>query len=158
MILTVLSGCAALGSGEIDIMQRYPQAQNLAAANSLLESGDTAAAARTFSGIIDAGSYPGITDEALFNLALLELRPAAEQDGNARALQLLKQLGKEYPASSWTARSRHLLELLTGVEELRRQVRSLKGSNQALTKEVDELNRNIDQLKKLDQDLEKMRR
>jgi prefoldin subunit 5 len=48
--------------------------------------------------------------------------------------------------------------VLAGVEELRRQIRNLKNQNQALGNEVNELTRNIKQLKRLDQELEKARR
>ena len=140
------------------MMQRFSQSRNLAGAKTLLESGDRPGAARSLAAIIEAGNFTGITDEALFLLALLNLRPAPEHDGNHHSLQLLKRLGKEYPASPWTAQSRQLLGLLTGIDELRRQVRNLKSQNQLLTNEVNELNRNIDQLKRLDQELEKKRR
>ena len=139
-------------------MQRFTQSRNLAEAKSLLESGDRAGAARRLTTVTEAGNLPGITDEALFLLALLDLRPAPEHDGNLRALHLLKRLGKDYPASPWTARSRQLVDLLAGLEEVRRQVRNLKSQNQSLTNELNELNRNIDQLKRLDQELEKKRR
>ena len=43
------------------------------------------------------------------------------------------------------------LELLSGVDELRR-------TNRTLTNEVNELNRSIEQLKRLDQELENKRR
>ena len=158
VLLLVQCGCAALRSSDGGIMERFAQSRNLAAANSLLDSGDRAGAAKLLARVVDSGSYPGITDEALFNLALLDLRPAGEHDSNAKALQLLKRLVKEYPASPWTQRSRQLLELLTGIDDLRRQVRSLKSSNQSLSGEVKELNRNVDQLKRLDQELEKQRR
>ena len=158
VFLLLQCGCAALRSSEGGIMERFSQARNLAAADSLLEAGDRAGAARLLTKVVDAGNYPGITDEALFTLALLDLRQAAEHDSNAKALQLLKRLVKEYPASPWTQRSRQLLELLTGVDDLRRQVRNLKSSNQSLSGEVKELNRNVDQLKRLDQELEKQRR
>ena len=158
VLLLVQCGCAALRSSEGGVMERFAQSRNLAAADSLLESGDRAGAAKLLTKVVDSGNYPGITDEALFNLALLDLRPAAEHDSNAKALQLLKRLGKEFPASPWTQKSRQLLELLTGVDDLRRQVRNLKSSNQSLSGEVKELNRNVDQLKRLDQELEKQRR
>ena len=139
-------------------MQRFTQSRNLAGAKSLLETGDRAGAIRSLTAIIETGNFTGITDEALFLLALLDLNQSLENEGNLQSLQLLKRLGKEYPASPWTAQSRQLLELLKGIEEMRRQVRNLKSHNQSLTNELNELNRNIDQLKQLDQELEKKRR
>jgi outer membrane protein assembly factor BamD (BamD/ComL family) len=158
MMLLVQCGCAALRSSDGGIMKRFSQSRSLAEANSQLEAGDRAGAAKTLTRVVEAGSYSGITDEALFTLALLDLRPAGEHDSNARALQLLKRLVKEYPASPWTQKSRQLLELLTGIDDLRRQVKTLKSSNQSLSGELKELNRNVDQLKRLDQELEKQRR
>lgn len=139
-------------------MQRYAQSRKLADAKRLLESGDSPGAARSLAAITEAGNFAGITDEALFLRALLNLRPAPEHDANHQSLLLLKRLGKEYPASPWAAQSRHLLDLLAGVEEMRRQVRNLKSQNQSLNNEVNELNRNIDRMKRLDQELEKKRR
>ena len=158
IMLLAVCGCASLRSGEGGVMQRYTQSRNLADAKNLLESGDRPGAARSLAAITEAGSFAGITDEALFLRALLNLRPASEHDANHQSLQLLKRLGKEYPASPWTAQSRQLLELLAGVEEMRRQMRNLKSQNQSLNNEVNELNRNIDRMKRLDQELEKKRR
>lgn len=158
ILLLALCGCASLRSNEGGVVQRYSQSRNLAAAKSLLESGDRPGAARSLAAITEAGNFTGITDEALFLLALINLRPALDHDGNLQSLQLLKRLGKEYPTSPWTAQSRRLLELLAGVEELRRQARTLKSHNQSLNNEVNELKRNIDQLKRLDQELERKRR
>jgi uncharacterized protein YceK len=150
LLLAGLSGCASLRSGEGGIMQRYSQSRRLSAAREMLAAGDRSGAARELTAIIEGGSGAGVTDEALFRLALLSLRLPAEREGNLHGLQLLRRLKKEYPASPWTVQSSHLLELLSGVEELRRQNKNLKG-------EVNELNRNIDQLKRLDQELEKQR-
>ena len=157
-VILAQCGCAALRSSDGGVMERFVQARNLSEAGSLLDSGDRVGAAKLLNTVVEAGSFSGITDEALFNLALINLRPATEHDSNARALQLLKRLAKEYPSSPWTQKSRQLLEFLTGIDELRRQVRSLKSSNQSLSSEVKELNRNVEQLKKLDQELEKQRR
>jgi hypothetical protein len=158
ILLLAVCGCASLRRGEEGREHRFTQTTNLAGAKDLLAWGDKAGAARVLLAISEADNLPGVTDEALFRLALLDLRPALERDGNLQSLQLLKRLKKEYTASPWTSQSGQLLELLTGAEELRRQVRSLKSHNQSLNSEVNELNRNIDQLKQLDQELEKKRR
>lgn len=151
LLLAGLSGCASLRSGEGGVMQHYSQSRKLAAAREMLAKGDRSGAARELTAVTEGGGGAGVTDEALFRLALLSLRLPGEREGNLHGLQLLRRLKKEYPASPWTVQSSHLLELLSGVEELRRQNRNLKG-------EVNELNRNIDQLKRLDQELEKQRR
>jgi hypothetical protein len=156
-LLLFLCGCASF-PGWDGGMQRFTQSRNLARANALLESGDKAGAARELSAVADAAGVAGVTDEALFRLALLTIHPVADSGGNLHAINLLKRMKKEYPASRWTVQSGQLLELLSGVEELRRQVKSLKSQNQTLGSEVNELNRNIEQLKQLDQELEKRRR
>lgn len=157
ILLFALGGCASLRSGDGGVVQRFSQSRKLAGAKELLESGDRVEAAKALTAVIAAGDIPGITDEALFRLALLGLRPSLERDNNLQALQLLKRLKKEYPASPWTAQSAQLTELLSGLEEVRRQIRNLKSHNQSLSNEVNELNRSIDQLKQLDQELEKKR-
>jgi hypothetical protein len=150
-LLVAGSGCASLRGGEGGVMHRYGQSRKLAAARDLLEAGDRSGAARELTAVTQGGDFPGVTDEALFRLALLGLHGPGEREGILHGLQLLRRLKKEYPSSPWTVQSAPLLELLGGVEELRRQNRSLKN-------DVNELNRNIEQLKRLDQELEKRRR
>jgi len=157
-LLVVSCGCASLRSEYDGGVKRFTQSRSLSRATAMLEKGERSGAVRELTAITEAGSHAGITDEALFRLALLELHPSAERDGITHSLQLLKRLKKEFPSSSWTVQSGHLLELLAGVEELRRHNRSLKSQNQSLSGEVNELNRSIDQLKRLDQELEKKRR
>jgi FtsZ-binding cell division protein ZapB len=151
LLLVCLNGCSTLKTGE------SLQPVTLAKATQLLEAGDRPGAAAAFTAVTEGSKEPGVTDEALFQLALLSLRPATDKDGNAQSLLLLKRLKKEYPNSRWAAQSAQLADMLAGIEELKRQNRSLKKSNQSLTNEVNELNRNIKQLKKLDQELEKAR-
>jgi len=158
LLLLFSCGCASLRSEYDGGVKRFTQSRSLSRATSMLESGDRGVAVRELTAITESGSYPGITDEALFRLALLGLHPASERDGNLHSLQLLKRLKKEFPASPWTVQSGHLLELLSGVEELRRNNRNLTSQNQSLTNEINELNRSIEQLKRLDQELEKKRR
>ena len=157
LLLLVLCSCASLPGG-FNTAQSFSPARNLARANELLASGDKAGAVSELTTVTSVKGIAGITDEALFRLALLTIHPAAEGNGNPQALNLLKRLKKEYPASRWTVQSGQLLDLLAGAEELRRQVKSLKSQNQTLVSEVNELNRNIEQLKQLDQELEKRRR
>jgi len=157
VLLLLVSGCASFPGWEA-VLQRSPQSKNLARAHDLLDSGDRAGAVRELTAVTEAKGVAGITDEALFRLALLTVHPVAEASGNLHSLNLLRRLKKEYPASRWTVQSGQLIELLVGTEELRRQVKSLKSQNQSLGSEVNELNRNIEQLKQLDQELEKRRR
>jgi len=156
-LLLALCSCASIPSGD-SVMQRFTQSRNLSKANELLQSGDRAGAVMELNAVVDAKGIAGITDEALFRLALLNIHPVADPGSNLHAINLLKRLKREYPASRWTVQSGQVLELLSGVEDLRRQIKNLKNQNQNLGSELNELNRNIDQLKQLDQDLEKKRR
>lgn len=156
-LLLLLGGCRSMPEWKGGLLSS-PQAKSLSQANKMLAYGDKAGAIRELTAVTEAGGVTGITDEALFRLALLALHPLAESGNNLQSINLLKRLKREYPGSRWTAQSGHLMELLAGTEELRRQVRSLKSQNQALGGEIHELNRNIEQLKQLDQELEKRRR
>lgn len=158
ILLVLLNGCAVLSPGDGGIIGRFSQSRELSRATGLLESGDRGEAARVLSAICNSSGVPGVTDEALFRLALLSLRPVTDREGDLHALQLLKRLKKEYPASPWTAQAGQLTEMLATVEEMRRQNRNLKTLNQSLTNEVNELNNSIEQLKRLDLELEKKHR
>jgi len=158
LLLFVLNGCATLKIGDGGIVNRFNQSRELARATKMLEAGDRDGAVKALADICDSGGVAGVTDEALFRLALLSIHPAVEREGNLPALQLLKRLKKEYPASSWTVQSGQLIELLAGFEELRRQNRSLKSLNQSLSSENSELKNSIEQLKRLELELEKTHR
>jgi len=160
MLFVLVSGCATpkLKQGDGGIVDRPQQPKDLDRATAMLESGDRAGAVKVLAVVSNSSGVAGVTDEALFRLALLSMRPATEKEGNQQALQLLKRLKKEYPASRWTVLSGPLAELLAGVEDLPRQNRKLKNHNQSLSNEVNELHRNIKKLKRLDQELEKERR
>jgi cell division protein FtsB len=158
MLIVFYSGCATQKSGDGGILSGYKLSRDLDRATLMLQSGDREGAAKALAAICDSGGVAGVTDEALFRLALVSLRPATAKDGNQQSLQLLKRLKKEYPASRWTEQSGPLVEMLAGIEELRRQNRNYKNLNQSLNSEIKELNHNIDKLKRLDLELEKKHR
>jgi len=157
MAASLCSACASTKTGEGSLMQRYAGSKHLSKAEEMLVNGNRKGAAKALGAAISGPSLPGVTDEALFRLALLTLKPGAEKPGAAQGRQLLKRLNKEFPESPWTRLAAPLDDLLDTAEELRRQNKSLKGANQALTKEIGELNGNIEKLKRLDLDLEKAR-
>jgi predicted RNase H-like nuclease (RuvC/YqgF family) len=86
------------------------------------------------------------------------LKPGLERPASAQTQQLLKRLAREYPKSPWTAQADQLNDLIEVADDLRHQNKSLKGSNQALSKEIADLNKNLERLKQLDQELEKSAR
>lgn len=152
---TSTTAAASAGSGEGRLRKVHPRSKQLEHSAAMLAAGDSDGAARILNAIIGAPSAPGVTDEALFRLALLSLKPGLDKPAATQGQQLLKRLGKEYPKSPWTALVEPVSELINVAEELKRQNKSLKGTNQSLTKEIGDLNRNIDRLKRLDLELEK---
>jgi hypothetical protein len=155
---SLCAGCASTRKVEPGFIERYAGSKKLARAVELMEKGNSTAAARELSAICTSAAVPGVTDEALFRLALLSLKPTAERPVSGQAQQLLKRLRKEYPASPWTLQAAQLNDLLNLTEELKQQNRGLKATNQALAKEVSEYNKVIKQLKALDLELEQNRR
>lgn len=170
LALSLCSGCATIKTAktapareegkprEGNLMQRYAGSRQLAQAEEMLRKGDHKGAARTLAVITSGPSAPGVTDEALFRLALLSLKPGVEKLGLEKGEHLLKRLGKEYPKSPWTLLGAPVYELIEVAEEQKSQNKALKGTNQALTKEINELSQSIEQLKRLDQELERKAR
>ena len=143
-------------------LQHYTEKRRLASAVALLEKGDVTGSTRVMEEICSGVPVPGVTDEALFRLALLSLKPNGDRPVSAQGHHYLKRLKKEYPSSPWTLQAAPIAELIGSVEELRRQNKNYRSSNQSLTKEVNELNKNIselskniEQLKHLDLEIEK---
>lgn len=156
LALALCSGCAALKTGEGNVVQRYSGSRQLEQADEMLARGNTQGAAKLLNEITSGPSVAGVTDEALFKLALLALKPGVERYSHGQ--QLLRRLGKEFPKSSWNRLAAPVADMIEAVEEQKHQNRNLKGTNQSLTKEISELNKSIEQLKRLDLELEKSAR
>lgn len=139
-------------------MDRSTASKKLAKAVDLVEAGDAAGAIKTLTSIVNAKGVPGVTDEALFRLALLTLKPSPEAPASRRGRHLLRRLKEEYPSSSWAAHGSSLLDLIGIDDDLRAQNRTLRANNQSLTRKINELNENIEQLKHLDLELEQKNR
>jgi TolA-binding protein len=167
---TLCCGCAAPRPGEkATFLQTYSESRRLSSALSsavaLLQNGETAGASKALEAICNDTPLAGVTDEALFRLALLSLKPSTERPASPQAHQLLKRLKKDYPSSPWSAQAAPLVELVNSAEELRRQNRNYRTANQSQTREINELNKSIselnksiEQLKHLDQELERKTR
>jgi len=166
LALSLCCGCATPRPGEKGgFLQSRSESKRLAAAQALLGKGDSAGAAKLLEAICSSNPVPGVTDEALFRLALLSLKPSAERPASPQGHQLLRRLKKEYPNSPWTVQAAPIVELIGSAEELRRQSRNYRSANQSLNREVNELNKNInelnksiEQLKHLDLEIEKKTR
>jgi len=87
-----------------------------------------------------------VTDEALFRLALLNLKDDSNKS-LLRAQSLLDRLSEKYPASLWTRQSAQLHAYL------RRRQREQK-SQKELSRDNRELRQNLERLKQLDLELE----
>ena len=155
---SLCAGCATTKKGDTGLVERYDRSRKLAQAVELMEKGKTTAAAKELNAICTSAAVPGVTDEALFRLALLSLKPGADRPVSGQAQQLLKRLRKEYPASPWTVQAAQLNDLMNLTDELKQQNRGLKAANQSLSKKVSEYNKVIQQLKALDLELEQNRR
>jgi TolA-binding protein len=175
LTLFLCFGCATTRPGEkpdAGFLQRHSESKRLAAAVTLLQQGNNAGAVKALEAVCSDPPVPGVTDEALFRLALLSLKPSTERPASSQFQELLKRLRKEYPASPWTAQAAPLVDLINSAEELRRQNKTYRSANQSLTKDVNErnkninelnknineLNKNIEQLKHLDLEIEKKTR
>lgn len=137
--------------------ERQPAPTTLAPAVAKLSRGDATGAARVLKGVCQGKRVSGTTDEALFRLALLSLNPNPEMPVSRRGRQLLQRLKREYPASPWTAQAAQLMELIKVADDLTHQNQDLKASKETLNKEINGLSNNINQLKKLDLELESTR-
>lgn len=122
-----------------------------------LSAGDTAGSVRGLKRASEGRAVSGVTDEVLFRLALLSLKPNRDMLVSKQARHLLKRLKKEYPFSPWTAQAAQLNELIKLVDELSLQNKAVTAAKESLAKEVEQLKHNILQSKNLDVELERSR-
>lgn len=164
-LVPVLCSCSMLGwkvslvsvSTEDSASASIPvQERRFAGALESLRAGNEQAARDLFERVIEDPTRIGVTDEALFRLALLYLREEGSK-GTVRALELLERLKNEYPRSIWTRQAAPLNVHLTGVRMLRdrqREVKTLKELNLSLSRDNREMRQSIERLKSLDIELE----
>lgn len=154
-------GCGTVGSKISRIVSSPEQERNLAAALDSLRAGREQQARDMFEHVIVAPPLGGVTDEALFRLALLHVGDDGGKD-TTRARSLLERLRNDYPNSPWTRQSAPLAAYLAGAGNPRdreREIRTLRQLNLSLSRDNKELRQSIERLKSLDLELEqKMRR
>ncbi|TWJ17056.1 tetratricopeptide repeat protein [Geobacter argillaceus] len=169
LLLLLLSGCASIGSGG-NLLNRLSESRRLSEAIDHLEKGNLDAAATVLEGITRQAGVSGVTDEALFRLAVIRLQNS--KDGASQTTALLERLIRDYPESPWTKQGVPLLEYVSSIDDARKQARTLKilnialtrdnkelrATNQNLVKENKEIHQNIEKLKHLDIELEKKTR
>ena len=175
-LLLLLTGCATTGSGG-NLLTRLTEGRRLSEAIDHLEKGNLDTAATILEGITKQAGVSGVTDEALFRLAIIRLQN--NTNGASQTTALLERLIRDYPGSPWTKQGVPLLEYVSSIDDARKLARNLKILNLSLTrdnkelrttnqnlgkenkdlaKENKELHQNIEKLKHLDIELEKKSR
>jgi hypothetical protein len=160
--LSGLSGCAT--TPKIDPYE-HEQRRKLVLARVLLEDNRISAAKEILTAISDAKGVSGVTDEALFRLALLNLAPGEQKILTKKAERNLEKLLASYPSSPWRSHAATLKGIIDAYDlsldekaELEKTIRILKNSNLSLGKETRELREDIEKMKKLDLELERKKK
>ncbi|MDD2900518.1 MAG: tetratricopeptide repeat protein, partial [Desulfuromonadaceae bacterium] len=110
--------------------------------------------------VVDDSREDGVTDEALFRLAILKINDG-DVGGGKSSLDLLDRLRSSYPKSVWTKQAAPLHAYFhSGKNRVReKELNYLREKNLSLSKDVRDLRSVIDRLKALDLELEqKIRR
>lgn len=133
------------------------QERRFAGALELLRAGREQEACDLLELVVAGSPLSGVTDEALFRLALLYL-PEDGGKGTVRTQELLERLIDKFPHSIWAHQGAPLAAYLTGVRTLRdkrREVKTLKELNLSLSRDNREMRQSMERLKSLDLELEK---
>lgn len=152
LVMALNTGCAAL----LRISGLSEQDRTLAAAMEQLRNSNEARARELLEQLIADTPVAGVTDEALFRLALLSLRDETGKVAG-RTQQLLERLATDYPESLWNRQSVPLSAHLAEVKALRakqRELKALRDTNLSLSRDNKELRQNLERLKQLDLELE----
>jgi hypothetical protein len=179
MLLLNLIGCGGM-FGKGATKEVPDKRQNLAKAVDMIRAGQEREARKLLQLVIDDSGEVGVTDEALFRLAILKLNDGEPGTGKS-SIALLEKLQSSYPASVWTRQSATLQSYLLGILNIRnrekeiislrekeinslrgkeinslreKEINSLREKNQSLSRDVRELRQTIERLKALDLELE----
>jgi predicted Zn-dependent protease len=163
ILCILLNGCATGrdGSG----IMNHGQGTSLAQAVRLYDEGKEQEAEKHLREVVAKEREPGVTDEALFRLSLLQLKSGIVKEDLDQALSRLETLQRDYPASPWTRLAAPLVAVIKEAQRQNREIRllarenrelpGLRGQNISLLKENKELKKTIEKLKHLDVELEK---
>jgi len=164
-IITGLSGCAAIRKEDPNVnLQR----QKLVLAKLFLQNNRAEEAKKTLIEITARPAVAGVTDEAFFRLALLDLEAGQQKIATDKAGKDLDTILSKFKSSSWSTHAATLKGLIDAYDtalqensELDRSAKNLKNSNASLTsanasltKENTDLRQDMERLKKLDLELE----
>lgn len=175
LLVAFLGGCSILKGKPTPVTDAtVEQERHFAEALQYLKGGKEREAQASLEQVIASQPLPGVTDEALFRLALLHLQDESGK-GDIHANALLALLKKEYPHSIWAQQSAPLIPYLDGVAALResnsalnaqwelsqsqlresqREVKALRERNHLLLHDNKELQKRLDRLKNLDLEIE----
>jgi hypothetical protein len=157
LLLAITGGCSMLRSKPLpEAGAVVEQERRFAGALQYLMQGKEREAEQLLEQVVAGKALPGVTDEALFRLALLHLRDEGGK-GDAHAQTVLARLKKEYPRSIWTRQAAPLTAYLAGVGALRdsqRELKILRERSQSLIRDNKELRQSLERLKNLDLELE----
>jgi len=167
-LILAISGCATPKTRREASLQADQQ-WKLSRAATFIEEGNRSAAVQVLTHISSEPPVPGVTDEALFRLALLNLRPDLGLDGLSESARHLEKLQREFPRGGWTPLAARVADLIREVQEaLTRENRMkktagalsqengrLKEQNLALSRENQDFRQTIQKLKALELELGK---
>lgn len=130
--------------------------RRFSAALQFMRTGSESAARDQLESIVEEPPLVGVTDEALFRLAVFNLGDENGK-GETRARKLLERLTAEFPASSWSRQAAPLMEYIRETAALRsrmRELKSLRNQNLSLSRDNKDLRQSLEHLKNLDLELE----
>jgi len=159
LVLFLLSGgCGTFIGAKLPVIRTVsPVERNFAGALENLRAGNESVARDLLVRVVSEPGLAGITDEALFRLALLNLRDENGK-GERRATELIDRLQGEFPGSIWSRQAAPLAEYVQETVALRamtRQLKALRNQNLSLSRDNKELRQSIERIKDLDLELEK---
>jgi outer membrane protein assembly factor BamD (BamD/ComL family) len=138
--VVLLAGCSITSPS---VQSEEVNRQRLQEALLLLQNEKLQEASDRLTLISNEPKIPGVTDEALFHLALLQLCPEPDKAKIQKARTTLRRLQDDFPTSRWAAQGRQLDRLLVKIA--------------ARIDEAATIKRDMQKLKKLDMDLERGR-
>lgn len=155
-LLLLLSGGCAVLKPMVPVAVLPVQERQFAGALEYLRGGNEQKARELFEKVSESAPVDGVTDEALFRLALLNLRDEGSK-GVVRAQALLDRLKKEFPTSLWTRQAAPLGAYLADAKNLRdrqRELKTLRDLNLSLSRDNRDLRQTLERVKNLDIELE----
>jgi len=162
LLFSLSGGCGTFIGRNLSMTRNVSTAErNFAGALESLRTGNESVARELLVRVVNEPGLAGVTDEALFRLALLSLRDEGGK-GEKRAAELIDRLLGEFPGSIWSRQAAPLAEYVQETVALRARTRELKvlrNQNLSLSRDNKELRQSIERIKNLDLELEqKIRR